>query len=137
MTQARTGPGARLGYFFTDHLAIEAEGAWVPAEGKDGVQVSYIPLRAKLALNAPIGEHTGFVFGAGYVKSLYKRNYDLSDDGVTGSVGIRLGLGDVTSIRIDTYVDYIPSPDNGFLEQPQLGHPAGPELHARRQSRRA
>ena len=113
MTQSRTGPGARLGYFFTDNLAIEAEGAWVPAEGRNDVQVSYIPLRAKLALNVPIGEHTGFVFGAGYVKSLYKRNYDLSDNGVTGSAGIRLGLGDVTSIRIDTYVDYIPSPDNG------------------------
>ena len=113
IVQARTGPGARLGYFFTDHLALEAEGAWVPAEGKGGVDVSYIPLRAKLALNAPIGEHAGVLFGAGYVQSLYKRDYDLSDAGVTGSMGIRLGVGDVTSIRIDTYVDYIPSPDNG------------------------
>jgi outer membrane protein OmpA-like peptidoglycan-associated protein len=111
--QAKAGPGARLGYFFTDHLAIEAEGAWVPAKGKDRVDLSYIPLRAKLALNALAGEHVGFVLGAGYVQSLYKRDYDLSDAGVTGSVGIRLGLGDVTSIRIDTYVDYIPSPDNG------------------------
>jgi outer membrane protein OmpA-like peptidoglycan-associated protein len=111
--QAPAGPGARLGYFFTDHLAIEAEGAWVPAKGRDRVDVSYIPLRAKLALNAMAGEHVGFVLGAGYVQSLYKRDYDLSDAGVTGSVGIRLGLGDVTSIRIDTYVDYIPSPDNG------------------------
>jgi hypothetical protein len=121
MTQSRTGPGARLGFFFTDNLAIEAEGAWVPAEGKDGVQVSYIPLRAKLALNVPIGEHTGFVFGAGYVQSLYKRDYDLSDAGVTGSAGIRLGLGDVTSIRIDTYVDYIPSPDNLFSDNLNWG----------------
>ena len=111
--QAKAGPGARLGYFFTDHLAIEAEGAWVPAKGKDRVDVSYLPLRAKLALNARAGEHVGFVLGAGYVQSLYKRDYDLSDAGVTGSVGMRLGLGDVTSIRIDTYVDYIPSPDNG------------------------
>jgi outer membrane protein OmpA-like peptidoglycan-associated protein len=85
----------------------------VPAKGRDRVNVSYIPLRAKLALNAQAGEHVGFVFGAGYVQSLYKRDYDLSDHGVTGSVGMRLGLGDVTSIRIDTYVDYIPSPDNG------------------------
>ena len=111
--QAKAGPGARLGYFFTDHLAIEAEGAWVPAKGLNRVDVAYIPLRAKLALNARTGEHTGFVFGAGYVQSLYKRDYDLSDAGVTGSAGIRLGLGEVTSIRIDTYVDYIPSPDNG------------------------
>ncbi len=113
ITQGRAGPGARLGYFFTDHLAIEAEGAWVPAKGRAATDVSYIPLRAKLALNALAGEHVGFVLGAGYVQSLYKRDYDLSDAGVTGSVGIRLGVGEVTSIRIDTYIDYIPSPDNG------------------------
>jgi outer membrane protein OmpA-like peptidoglycan-associated protein len=113
ITQGRTGPGARLGYFFTDHLALEAEGAWVPAEGRFGTDVSYIPLRARLAVNVPVGEHSGFVFGAGYVQSLYKRDYDLSDAGATGSVGLRLGLGGVTSIRIDTYIDYIPSPDNG------------------------
>ncbi len=35
---------------------------------------------------------------------------------MTGNAGIRLGLGDVTSIRIDTYVDYIPSPDNGSAD---------------------
>jgi OOP family OmpA-OmpF porin len=28
-------------------------------------------------------------------------------------MGLRLGLGDVTSIRINTYLDYIPSPKNG------------------------
>src|SRR5580765_7476498 len=113
MSQGRAGPGARLGYHFTDHLGIEAEGAFVPAEGRAGAQVSYIPLRAKLALNVPAGEHVGLVFGAAYVQSLYKRDYDLSDKRVTGSAGVRLGVGDVTSIRIDTYVDYIPSPDNG------------------------
>jgi outer membrane protein OmpA-like peptidoglycan-associated protein len=112
MVQGRAGPGARLGYHFSEHLGIEAEGAWVPGEGRNGAQVSYIPLRARLALNVPAGEHVGLVFGAGYVQSLYKRDYDLSDAGVTGSAGVRLGLGDVTSIRIDTYVDYMPSPDN-------------------------
>jgi outer membrane protein OmpA-like peptidoglycan-associated protein len=113
MVQGRGGPGARLGYFFTNHLAIEAEGAWVPAEGKGVTDVSYIPLRARLALNLPAGEHTGFVFGAGYVQSLYKRDYDLSDGGVTADAGVRLGLGRVTSLRIDLYGDYMPSPDNG------------------------
>jgi outer membrane protein OmpA-like peptidoglycan-associated protein len=112
ITQGRTGPGARLGYFFTDHLAIEAEGAWVPAEGQFSTNVSYIPLRARLALNVSGGEHVGLVFGAGYVQSLYKRDYDLSDAGATASVGLRLGLGDVTSIRVNSYIDYIPSPDN-------------------------
>jgi len=113
MVQGRTGPGARLGYFFTDHLGLEAEAAWVPAEGANVSHVSYIPLRARLALNVPGGEHYNFVFGAGYVQSLYKRDYDLSDGGVTASAGVRLGIGEVTAVRINLYGDYMPSPDNG------------------------
>jgi len=113
MVQGRAGPGARLGYFFTNRLALEAEGAWVPAEGANSSDVSYIPLRARLALNLPGGEHYNFVLGAGYVQSLYKRDYDLSDAGVTASAGVRLGIGAVTAVRVDIYGDYIPSPDNG------------------------
>ena len=112
LNQGSAGPGGRLGYFITDHIAVEAEAAWVPTEGRGTVDVSYIPLRAKLALNARAGEHVGFILAGGYVHSMLKREYDLSDDGATGSIGVRLGLGDVTSIRIDTYLDYIPSPDN-------------------------
>jgi outer membrane protein OmpA-like peptidoglycan-associated protein len=121
ISQGRTGPGARLGIFFTDHLAVEGEGAFVPAEGRDGGRVSYIPLRAKLALNLPAGEHVGFVLGAGWVHTLYRRSYHLSDDGATGSVGLRLGLGAVTSIRIDTYLDYVPSPENGASDNINWG----------------
>ena len=113
ITQGRAGPGGRLGIFLTDHLAVEGEGAYVPAEGRFSTDVRYIPLRAKLALNVPSGEHVGFVFGAGWVHTLYRKDYHLSDDGATGSVGVRLGLGGITSVRVDTYVDYIPSPDNG------------------------
>jgi outer membrane protein OmpA-like peptidoglycan-associated protein len=69
----------------------------------------------------PAGEHVGLVFGAGYVHTLYRKDYDLSDHGATGSVGVRLGLGDVTSIRIDTYLDYIPSPDNGASDNINWG----------------
>jgi len=121
MEQAKAGPGGRLGFFVTDHFAVEAEGAWVPAEGALDADVSYVPLRAKLALNVPAGEYTGFIVGAGFVHTLYRRDYDLSDNGVTGSVGLRLGLGDITSIRIDTYVDYIPSPDNGASDNLNWG----------------
>src|SRR5690349_14971996 len=92
--QGQAGPGGRLGYFIPNNLAVEGEGAWVPAEGRDGVRVSYIPFRARLALNTnPIG-HIGFLIGAGYVHSMLKRDYDFSDDGATGSVGVRLGLGE-------------------------------------------
>jgi outer membrane protein OmpA-like peptidoglycan-associated protein len=112
INQGRAGPGGRLGFFFTDNLAVEGEAAWVPTDGRAGADVSYIPLRARLMLNTNPSGHVGFFIGGGYVHSMLKRDYDLSDDGATGSVGVRLGLGETISIRIDTYLDYIPSPKN-------------------------
>lgn len=116
LNQARGGPGARLGFFLTDRIAIEAEGSWVPTNAPNDVDVKYMPLHARLVLNFPAGEDVGLLLGAGYSHSRFRDGIRLSDHGATGNAGIRLGLGDVTSIRIDTYVDYIPSPDNGAGE---------------------
>ena len=113
LNQATAGPGARLGFFVTDRLAIEAEGSWVPTNGPNDVDVKYMPLHARLVLNFPASEHVGVLIGGGYGHSRFRDGLRLSDHGATGNAGVRLGLGDVTSIRIDTYVDYIPSPDNG------------------------
>jgi outer membrane protein OmpA-like peptidoglycan-associated protein len=114
LDQAKAGPGGRLGIFFTNHFAVEGEGAWVPVHGPNDSDVSYVPLRAKLAYNISAGEHVGVVLGGGYVHTLYRRDRHVSDNGATGSFGVRLGLGEITSIRIDSYVDYIPSPKNTF-----------------------
>ncbi len=113
LAQGRAGPGGRLGFFFSDHLAIEGEGAWVPTLAPNDSDVSYMPLRAKLAYNVSAGEHVGIILAGGFVHTMYRRDRHSTDNGATGSVGIRLGLGDVTSIRIDAYADYIPSPKNG------------------------
>ncbi len=137
LTQAKGGPGGRLGFFFSDRLAIEVDGSWVPTEARNNVDVDYMPIHARLALNLPASETVGFVIGGGYTLTRFSDGYDFSDHGATGGLGIRLGLGDVTSIRIDTYVDYIPSPDNGSTDnwhwgiQPGLsfllgGRSAGP-----------
>ena len=137
LNQANAGPGARLGYFLSDRLAIEAEGSWVPTSGPNDVDVKYMPLHARLVLNFPAGEHVGVLLGGGYTHTRFRDGLRLTDHGVTGNAGIRLGLGDVTSIRIDSYVDYIPSPENGSSDnwhwglQPGLsfmlgGRSAGP-----------
>jgi outer membrane protein OmpA-like peptidoglycan-associated protein len=112
LNQATAGPGARLGYFLSDRLAIEAEGSWVPTDAPNG-EVKYMPLHARLVLNFPAGTGVGLLLGGGYSHSRFRDSYRFSDHGVTGNAGIRLGTGGVASIRIDTYVDYIPSPDNG------------------------
>jgi hypothetical protein len=137
LNQATAGPGARLGFFLTDHLAIEADGSWVPTNSANFLEVKYMPLHARLVMNFPAGESVGLLLGAGYAHTRFRDDYNLTDHGATAGAGIRLGLGDVASIRIDTYVDYIPSPDNGAGDnwhwglQPGLsfllgGRPTGP-----------
>jgi outer membrane protein OmpA-like peptidoglycan-associated protein len=114
LDQARAGPGGRIGYHYSNHFGVEGEGAWVPTNGTNGINVAYIPFRGRLTYNLLAGEHVGLLLGAGYVHTLYRRDAHASDDGGTASAGVRLGLGDSrTSIRIDTYIDYIPSPENG------------------------
>jgi outer membrane protein OmpA-like peptidoglycan-associated protein len=117
LDQPQAGPGARLGYFFTDHLAVEGEGAWVPASGPNDIDVDYIPLRVGLTYNAGGSKGLGALIGAGYTHTMYKTDPDdVSDDGPYGKIGFRLGTGDVVSIRVDTYADWIPSPANDVPE---------------------
>ena len=113
LDQGRAGPGGRLGYFFTDHLAVEGEATWVPLKGANDIDISFIPLRARLAYNFPAGNGVGFILGAGYVHEMFRRDVHVNQDGFTGSVGLRLGTGEVVSIRIDSYLDYIFTPNDG------------------------
>ena len=108
--QGSGGGGIRFGLFPVRNLELEAEGSFVPTEGPGGLNVSYIPLRARLLYNVPVGEHGAFLVGGGYARNEFRRDLDTHEDGVTGLLGARLGLPGITSIRISTSVDYIPSP---------------------------
>ena len=116
--QPKAGPGARLGYFFTDHVAVEGEGTWVKVDGANGIKVDYVPLRIGLAYNVGGSKGLGALIGAGYTHTMYKVTDadDVSDDGPYGKIGFRLGTGDVVSIRVDTYADWVPSPANDVPE---------------------
>ena len=108
--QGAGGGGIRLGFFPVRNLLLEGEGGFVPTEGRGGARVSYIPLRARLLFNLPVGDHGAFLVGGGYARNEFRRDLDTHEDGVTGLIGARLGLPGITSIRISTSVDYIPSP---------------------------
>ncbi|HJR15439.1 MAG TPA: OmpA family protein [Gemmatimonadales bacterium] len=108
--QGAGGGGIRVGFFPVRNLLLEGEGGFVPTEGRGGARVSYIPLRARLLFNLPVGEHGAFLIGGGYARNEFRRDLDTHEDGVTGLIGARLGLPGITSIRISTSVDYIPSP---------------------------
>jgi outer membrane protein OmpA-like peptidoglycan-associated protein len=114
------GGGIRLGFFPMSNLQLEAEGAFVPTEGPAGLSVSYIPLRARLLLNLPVGEHGAFLVGGGYARNEFRRDIDTHENGVTGLVGARLGLPGITSIRVSGSLDYIPSPSIELYPGPAL-----------------
>ena len=125
MEQGRGGPGVRLGFFALPNVDLEAEGAFVPTEGPNGQHVYYIPLHARVVLNVPAGEHGSFLVGGGYVRNEYRHDADFHDDGITGLVGARVGLPGITTIRLASYVDYIPSPSNGVGYHLNWGLQAG------------
>lgn len=108
--QGSGGGGIRLGLFPVRNLELEAEGAFVPIEGAGDLSISYIPLRARLVYNVPVGEHGAFLIGGGYARNEFRRDLDTHENAITGLLGVRLGLPGITSIRISTSVDYIPSP---------------------------
>jgi outer membrane protein OmpA-like peptidoglycan-associated protein len=112
-TQARGGPGALLGIFLSRNIEVQAEGAFVPIDIAGDAHAYYIPLRAHLLLNLPTSTHTALFLGGGYIHNELRHEVDASDDGGSAVVGVRLGLRGLPSIRLASYLDYIPSPDNG------------------------
>ncbi|HYF39231.1 MAG TPA: OmpA family protein [Gemmatimonadales bacterium] len=112
LDQARGGPGVRFSFFPVRTINLEAEAAYVPTAGPD-VDVRYIPIRARVVLNVPAGEHGAILVGGGYVRNQYRGDVRFHDNGVTGLIGARVGLPGNLTVRVATYLDYIPSPSNG------------------------
>ena len=125
LEQGKGGAGARLGFFLSHHVEVEGEGAFVPVEGPDGTKVYYVPLRARALLNIPTSTHTALLIGAGYVHNQYRHDAHASDDGGTALAGVRLGIRGLPSIRVTTYLDYIPSPANGASSNVNWGVQVG------------
>ena len=135
MAQRQGGLGARIGIFALPNINLEAEGALVPTDSPDG-HVYYIPLRGRVVWNIPTGEHGAFLLGAGVVRNEYRHDADFHDNGVTGLVGARLGLPGITTIRLASYLDYIPSPSNGAGYHINWGLQAGLGFRFGRESSR-
>jgi outer membrane protein OmpA-like peptidoglycan-associated protein len=112
LKQAQIGPGVRFALFPVPQLDIEAEGAFVPANGRLG-RVHYIPARIRLVYNAARGDHGGFFVGGGVVHDEFGHDADFHDNGFTGVVGGRVGVAGSMMVRLASYLDYIPSPANG------------------------
>lgn len=107
----RFGGGGSLGFFMFTNLALEAEGSYTIASSAFASSVTNIPLRGRLSYHIPLGGNASSIrLGAGYVRNLFRNAMTGNDNGVTGIVGLRLGLTPALGIRIDGTADYLRSP---------------------------
>ena len=110
------GGGGTLSIFVVRNLAIEAEGAFISTNRERGstVDVDNTPIRGRLTYHIPLGGNASAIrIGAGYVRNMYSSDVgalDVDDDGATGVLGFRVGLGKKFALQVDGIIDYVPSP---------------------------
>jgi len=126
----QVGGGGSLGFFFLPNLDIEAEAATTSADGPAGSSVSNTPVRGRLTYHIPLGGNaTSIRIGAGYVRDMYGEDRDIDEDGITGVLGVRLGLSEKFGVKLDGTIDYVPSPSVGTIDNyMNLGVQAGLSL---------
>lgn len=115
------GLGGGLGIFLLPNLALEGVGSRTATELLSDPQtdVTWIPLRARLAYHVPATESFYPILGVGYARHEYSDGVDASDDGVTGLLGFKAYVSERVAVRIDAQADYIFSPYN---EAPWVDH---------------
>ena len=145
---SRVGVGGRLGIFVLPNLAIEGDASYTATASADQDFIRAMPVHARLVYNLPLGQYTALLIGGGYTRQLFRESYRETQSGAGGLLGLRLGLGEVVSIRLDATGDYIFNPESRFgppgqladggegRPQPALGRTGGALLPVRRQARR-
>ena len=135
------GYGGRLGAFIAPNWNLEAEGAYTPANaasatrflgaGALGGDVKASQFTARLMYNFPLGNLPSFHVGAGGVLKNFRGPDDTSPGtyqfGANGLAGLNLGFGGF-ALRVDGFVDYLPSNDGKFDFGAQAGLQLSPDL---------
>jgi outer membrane protein OmpA-like peptidoglycan-associated protein len=111
----KAGGGGSLGFFFVKNLAIEAEAAYTKTNSELGaLSLSNVPVRGRLTYHIPLGGNASSIrLGAGYVRDMYGEDVDIDEDGITGVLGLRVGLSEKLGLKVDGTIDYVPSPSAG------------------------
>ena len=106
------GGGGRLGVFLTRAVSVEVAGSYLPTSGPVNPNHALIPWHARLIYGAPIGDQVSLVLGVGYLHTVYGSGGKIWDDGVSGLIGVRFGLDQTFTFRLEAIGDFIPSPAN-------------------------
>jgi outer membrane protein OmpA-like peptidoglycan-associated protein len=106
------GGGGWLGVFVAPGLALEGTGGYLPTSGPLTPNGTLIPLHARLVYARPVAGPVAVLLGGGYVHNVYGKTGNVSDDGVSGLFGLRVGMGPALALRVEAVEDFIPSPRN-------------------------
>ena len=117
---SRVGIGGRLGVFVLPNLAVEGDASYTATASADQDFVRAIPLHARLVYNVPLGAHSAVLVGGGYTRQLFRAEYRETKSGGGGLLGLRLGMGDVLSIRLDATADYLPKAESEVPQFPSI-----------------
>lgn len=108
------GYGGRIGVFVHPRWSFEADASYTEAEWDPNPALAKTkvgPIAARLVYGQPLFGRTSLLFGAGGVLTPFHSGpsgYDYKY-GVTGNVGLRIGLGNTFALRGDAIVDYHPT----------------------------
>lgn len=111
----RLGVGGRLGVFVVRNLALEGDVTYTRTKSDGGLELRHTPIHARLIYNVPVAEKTAVLVGAGYVRNLFRASYRETEDGIGGLLGVRFGLSDLFSLRLDATGDYIWEAESRFV----------------------
>jgi len=121
------GGGGRLGYFFSNHWALEADASGNATDVKDyfagfgSTALTYYPIHLRLVFNKRLGENSplSWFLGAGPAYNRYGKDvpnepgFHGSDWAASAITGFRAMLTSWLAFRVDGTLDYIWDPNNG------------------------
>jgi outer membrane protein OmpA-like peptidoglycan-associated protein len=132
--QDKAGAGARLGFFIVRNLEIEAQGHWVPTRSTRLTdptlfdrKIQNFGGRALLEYNIQ-ARPLAFIVGAGWAYNRYSGDpIDAvsgtnNENGPSGLVGVRFGVGGVVQARIDGTYDHFNNPATALSDADSDGN---------------
>jgi len=101
------GLGGRLGYFFNDRFALEADGSLTRVDGLGAQHVTVRPLHLRFLYDIPAWDQVSLLLGAGYAHYRYGGDLEpsVSDWGFGGLVGLRFHDCGPFSFRLEGTLD--------------------------------
>ncbi len=106
------GGGGLLGIYVVRGVAIEGTVAYVSTTASASGTVALTPIHVRLLLANPVTDYIAVLVGAGYVHNQYTKPSRVWEDGAHGLLGARFDLAGRLAARIESVVDYFPSPLN-------------------------